>query len=260
MSRPLDPGVLIYSGAAHQSRFVLAEDRVLAVLPTGIDPIAASVAYLYRLGWNALRRAKWARGQQIAIIGLGAIGLATVEIAHLFGCKVLAASDQPAARGIAEACGAQVIDKLEAESQARAVAAMPPLYDLVISTSNTWSDWQLALRLAAFNGIISVLGFPGRGQPRPDDNPLASQFFYDKQLTISAAGFGPEHAGTGAEDPALLAADISQILAWIRDGKLVPRRLISDVMRAQDLAAAYQRLQSRDRAAGTIVLDWRHAS
>ena len=46
-------------------------------------------------------------------------------------------------------------------------------------------------RWRARGGRISILGFPGRGEPLPDFNPLDPKWFYGKQLTLIGAGFSP---------------------------------------------------------------------
>ena len=250
------PGSMVYSHAPHRSHFVLPAEQVLAVLPNGVAPALASVAYLYRLGWSALRRAGVRADKSVVVVGIGAIGLATVEMARLLGCATLAVSDQAGARALAQALGAQVVTRAEAATSAGPTASSLPAADLIVLTTNGWEDLRLAMRLAAFNGVVTVLGFPGRGLPPPADNPLASELFYDRQLTLTAAGFAPELIGSGKENPAILHDDIRTILQSISEGRLDPNRLIRAVVPADELQKIYASWSDRRHGPGTVVLDW----
>ena len=254
---PLPAGTLVYTHAAHCSHFVVPRAKVLAVVPATLSPVRASVAYLYRLGWNGLRRAAFKPGCRVAVIGLGAIGLATVQLSSHMGGRTTAISGQAEARARAERAGAATLDKSEASERfLPSLSAMADHMDVVIVTTGSWEDWELALSMTAFNGSIAVLGFPGRGLPPPATNPLASRYFYDRQITIAAAGFAPWPPGSGNEPPEVLAGDIQAILAAIEKNELDPAALIEETVRADRLADAYHRMTSARPGPGTIVLDW----
>lgn len=251
-------GTLIYSNTAHRSHFRLDKSKILGVLSSRHDPADASLAYLYRLAWVGLRRGRGEVGRDVAVLGLGAIGQCAAELAMRFGSNCLGISDHANARQLLREVGGSAIGRIEAEQ--RFVSVMPgedQRFDIVVVTTNTWRDWHIALALARFGGIISVIGFPGRGQPGPDVNPLLPALFYDRQLTIMSAGLAGSAAGQGREDISVRTRDIRQILAWIDAETIVPSRLCMGMHPARDLAGAYGRLSQPDRAPGTIVLDWR---
>ena len=50
---------------------------------------------------------------------------------------------------------------------------------------------HVSVEMARHGGRISVLGFPGRGEPAPDFNPFDPKWFYGKQLTLIGAGHSP---------------------------------------------------------------------
>ena len=253
----LPTGVLVYTHAAHRDTLKISADRVVAVLPQGLEPRLASPAYLYRLAWNALRRGRFRSDHTVSVIGLGAIGLAAVQLAHNFVADCHAISGHETALEIAKKAGATPMSRANAIARhLDDTARSGGLSDITVTTTNSWDDWQLALSLTRFNGSICVLGFPGRGEPKPDENPLGSKFFYDRQLNISASGFGPEKPGTGEEDAAVLKADTAQILEWIRDRALKPEMLIGETIRAADFPGACEQMAKRRSHPGTIVLDW----
>lgn len=256
-SRSFPPGSVVYSHAAHGSVARLTEDRVLAIVPEGLEPRLAAPAYLFRLGWNALKRAAPLPGQDVAVIGLGAIGLATVQMTIVSEAACTAISAFESARSVAQGMGAHVLTRSEARSRCLSeISAGGGLSDVTITTSNSWDDWQLALSMTRFNGTICVLGFPGRGLPPPDENPLQSRFFYDRQLTVKAAGFGPIQAGCKDQGSDGLKEEMREILRWLDSGALDSNSLIAQTLSAAGGREIYERLINDRFAPGTIVLDW----
>ena len=127
---------------------------------------------------------------------------------------------------------------------------------MVITTSSSWRDWTVALRAADRGGVIAVLGFPGRGEPRPEFNPLASQYFYDKQLTLIGVGqLLDEVPGSRSPSPRL-RANMSYLVDLISEGKLPAKELAAHIRPAQDLEQAYEDLLARREDALTYVLQW----
>lgn len=251
------PGSLVYTHAAHRDRYRIGADSVLAAVPQGLAPVTASPAYLYRLGWNALRRAGMQPGMSVAVIGLGAIGLATVQLLRHLGATCYAVSSFETALGRAEQSGAMALSRTDARARFLDDSRRDGgLADIVISTTNGWDDWLLALSLARFNGVVSVLGFPGRGEPAATENPLSSRFFYDRQLTLTAAGFAPDHPHTGQEEASRLKADIATLLGWIDEGALDPSQIIISTSPAHEFPQVCRDLSERRAGPGIIVLDW----
>ena len=63
--------------------------------------------------------------------------------------------------------------------------------DIVVLTANSWDAYFLSLEVARQAGRVSILGFPGRGQPPPAWNPLDPKWLYAKQLTLLGSGRAP---------------------------------------------------------------------
>jgi len=246
--------VLTY--ACHRSHSIMSEDKVMAVLPRSLDPEAAALAYLYRLALSGLRRGQLKCGSAIGVIGLGPIGLCAVQQASLLGASVTAASARLEALALARQLGAVRTLHTDRDDPGATLHEAPDL-DAVITTSNRWEDWHLALALPRFNGVIVVLGFPGRGQPLPRFNPLASEYLYDRQLSIMGAGMSPGTPGSRDDDgPEVQRADLRDILGQMADGVLDPSALIDGIFDAANLANAYQTLSKSRPGSGTLVMRW----
>jgi threonine dehydrogenase-like Zn-dependent dehydrogenase len=247
------PGDRVLSFTSHRSHFLVDAGDVLLKLPADADSGHTACAYLYHLGYNAVLRSGARPGSRVLVIGLGALGLTSVAMAAIAGATVFALSDQAEPSGIAALLGANVFRREEEDAL---VAAMGDGADVVIHTVNGWSDWQAALRLAGQNGVIACLGFPGRGEPAAEANPLDSRYFYMKQLRIEAVGMSAE----ARDSRGFLRYNERDNLAWIAsliaEGRLDTSLIVSGRYPGRDIARAYQDLLARKDSAVTYLLDW----
>lgn len=250
-------GDRIATHQSHRSAFVCAASDVLAVLPDDVDSGLAATTYLFHLGYTAVLRADAKVGDNLAVIGLGTLGLTTAAVGAMAGMSVVGLSNQnihdAAAFGIEE-----VIPKTQAafERPGNRFSKAAPI-DLVVSTSNDWPDWLLALQIARFGGSVAVTGFPGRGLPNPDFNPLDSQYFYDKQLTIYASGYVPDLDVLPQDIRHTLKRNFQFLLGAIARGALPAAQLISERTHSKNLGAVYERLAGREPELRTAILEWK---
>lgn len=180
VARVVSTGEVILTGQSHRDGF--GETKIICRVPDSADFRKASTTFLYHLGYEALQRGRFESGQRVAVIGRGLLATITAEVAEWVG-----------------------------NSKYGDV-------DLVVTTSNTWENWKLALSIVKNEGTISVLGFPGRGQPLPDFNPLEPKYLYAKKLTIVYCG---------RTLPRTVSWNCEMLLGLIMDGKLHPEKIIS---------------------------------
>ncbi len=248
------PGDRVLSFTSHRSHVLLPVADVLYRLPADADAASIACAYLYHLGYNAVLRSNVRPGSRVLVIGLGALGLTSVAMAAIAGADVIAISDQTASAALAGRMGARATFGRSAIDEAK--AALGAGADVVISTVNGWSDWQTGLRLAGPNGVIAMLGFPGRGEGVPAENPLASEHVYMKQLRIEAVGWSPEQDDSRSFLRFNERANLGWIARMIAEGRIDPSLLISGRYAGTDIAAAYTDLAARKNNAITYVLGW----
>lgn len=252
-------GDRILTHQSHRSAFVCSAEEILLKLPEGTDPNIAATTYLFHLGYNALLKGGFQAGQEVTVIGLGTLGLGAVALAAALDCRVAAFSNQSVQRERAVRIGAiRSFGKTVADPDERAQSGYEGA-ELVITTSNHWKDWQLALEVARTDAAICVIGFPGRGEPAPDFNPLDSQYFYDKQLRLLACGKAP--VSPPANDPARfnVKRNCQFLLDLILAGKLPADELIADEFPAAELPLIYERLAGRSPGEMTCILNWTEA-
>jgi threonine dehydrogenase-like Zn-dependent dehydrogenase len=252
-------GDRILTNQSHRSAFICPAEKIIARIPKEVSSPEASVTYLYQLGYSALLRGSLCPGHHVFVVGLGTLGLATLSLASLFGANAYGVSRHASSLKLAEDFGARkAVGKDDPQGVERlAQATGEGGADLVVTTSNSWDDWRLALRLARRGGTIAVLGFPGRAQGAPDFNPLDSQFFYDRQLTLVACGLSPDRSVPPWDIRFTLSRNCAFLLDLIRQKRIPAGRLVSDTLNWADLEQAYQRVEAGTSGPGTFVLEWK---
>jgi threonine dehydrogenase-like Zn-dependent dehydrogenase len=252
------PGDLILTFQSHRSAFVCSQENVILTLPSEADPVSASTTYLFHLGYNALLRGGYRPGLYVAVVGLGTLGLSTVAVARAHGARVLGLSGQPALRRLAAEMGAAVALAKDDPNLPERIDDLTRGVglDLVVLTSNRWADWRLAVSLPRPGGRVAVLGFPGRGQPPPDFNPLDSQFFYDRQLSLIACGYAPDLDVPARDVRFTIKRNCRALLDLIVSGALPAGRLVGQVVEWSRLEEVYRRLDGDRGELLTGVLSW----
>jgi 2-desacetyl-2-hydroxyethyl bacteriochlorophyllide A dehydrogenase len=244
---------------SHRSAFKADEGMIVAVVPERVAARDAAATYLFHLGYNALLKGGGVAGSTVAVLGLGTLGLTTTAFAAASGCHAIAIGDHASSRERALRAGARSVhakkDVDEAIQDARRFGAGAGI-DLVVTTSNSWEDWDLALRLPRKEGTIAVLGFPGRGLPPPTRNPLASEHFYDNQLRLVACGYSPDADVAPHDIRFTNKRNCQHLLDLIARSVLDPRLVVTDERPARELADVYERLARRESDLVTCALDW----
>jgi 2-desacetyl-2-hydroxyethyl bacteriochlorophyllide A dehydrogenase len=237
-------GDRILTHQCHQSAFRCAEVDVIAVVPDEVSDSAAAVSYLAQLGLSALQRVSVQADELVAVVGLGVVGLGAVAIAKALGAKVLALGNDSFRVDRARQLGADHAVTVDTSHGRFRGAA-----DIVVNTANRWSAWTLALDIARPYGRIAVLGFPGRGEGQPEENPFDPARFYDKQLAIFGCGMSGDR----------LRTNMDWILAECRAGRLDLDALVTDRCAYRQLAEVYTRAAAGDKRQLGVILDWQEA-
>ncbi len=249
-------GDFVLTFSSHRSHFVITESEVLSTIPKGLKLEYAACAYLYNIGYDAVLKTNISYGMPVVVMGLGVLGLGAVRMATNAGASVYAISDYDTPKKVAYEYGALKVysrsefDQLELQLGKR-------LADVVITTSGSWSDWHMALKLAGTSSEIGVIGFPGRGLPIPEFNPLDSQYFYSKQLSIKAAGLSPEINDSREHLKFNEKSNLEFILSQMLTGAINPESIITDIIPANNLKYAYDDLLERKNSPITFVLKWK---
>jgi threonine dehydrogenase-like Zn-dependent dehydrogenase len=258
-------GDRIVTRQPHQSAYITTSDASMVKVPPNIDDEDAVYAHLYALSAHCYQKAHFKPGENVAVVGLGTLGLGAVAIGPLFGGRVVAIGNDAFRLELAQRMGAHATllyndadlsSKLDAFTEGAGI-------DLVVLTANPWPAYRTAVEIVRSNGRVSIVSLLGRGEAALDFNPLSMQNFYIKGISLIAVS-GP--AGylypNATADPLRMedhyAADrgAAHVLSLMGDGRLKPSRLVTHRFHYSRMAEAYEMAYRRDKSMLGVVFSW----
>jgi alcohol dehydrogenase (NADP+) len=143
----------------YSTNITVAEDFVLRIAPS-LDP--ASAAPLMCAGtttYTALRHWNVGTGTRVGIVGLGGLGHLAVKLAAAMGAEVAVLSTSERKREDAFALGATDFLFSRDENVFRRQTGR---FDLIVNTVSAAIDYDAYLGLLRRDGILVILGVPGK--------------------------------------------------------------------------------------------------
>jgi predicted dehydrogenase len=185
-------------GYAVHAEYNLVPRNLLTPLPDSVDFESAAFTTLGAIALHGFRLAESQVGERVAVIGLGLLGLMTIQIASAAGCRVFGI-DTNSERvqlakqfGIApDGAGIQAVSRQNAVDASQAFTANRG-FDSVIICADTQSNdpVELAGAIARDRAKVVATGAVGLTFPR--------KVYYEKELSfINSRSYGP-----GRYDPA----------------------------------------------------------
>jgi threonine dehydrogenase-like Zn-dependent dehydrogenase len=251
--RDLAPGQRVFVTQPHDELVVVPREQVYLV-PDGAPDEQAVFAVICEIGLHALRRGNPSLGENVAIIGQGIIGLATLAIARAWGLRTIALDLDDRRLAFARAVGADLIlNPRDAGFEARIADFCGAVgVDLVVEAASSWRAIGLAYRIVRRRGCISVVA---RHTDIPDFNPIQDGLMTKEVLFTTSYA----HPVTDAP-PDLLRwtrpRDIRLLLELIGKGRLDLGGVISHRAVPGDLPDLYRRLHEGDASIAGVVVGW----
>ena len=197
---------------------------------------AAAVPLVFLTAWHMLvGRAKLAPGEDVLVIGAGSgVGSAAVQIARLFGARVIATAGTPAKLERAKALGAhETIDHAREDVAAR-VRELTAKKGVEVALEHVGGRvFEGAVAALARNGRLVTCGATTGGEVKLDVNVL-----FGKHLALMGSWMGRR-------------SELVQVLKFVRDGRLKP--VVDRAMPLAHAAEAHRLIESRGQF-GKVVL------
>jgi len=178
-------------GYAVHAEYVSVPKNLLTPLPDNVDFESAAFTTLAAIALHGFRLAQVQLGERVAVIGLGLLGLLTVEIVRSAGCAVFGIDLDPRRVALAQQLGATAAIREQAEeivqvfSRGRGCDAV-----LICADTSSADPVELAGTLARDRARVVAIGAVGLQLPR--------KIYYEKELTfLNSRSYGP-----GRYDPA----------------------------------------------------------
>ncbi|MEO0882817.1 MAG: bi-domain-containing oxidoreductase [Pseudomonadota bacterium] len=248
------------AGLANHAAFNSVPKTLTARIPDTVSDEDASFVTLGAIALQGVRQASPTLGECVAVIGLGLIGLLTVQLLKANGCKVLGFDPDTDRVKLAEAMGADLAISQGLQDAATEMSGGHGA-DAVIITASTPSNAPLnqAAEISRLKGRIVVVGMVGM---EIDREP-----FYKRELDLRLSmSYGP---GRYDPDYELLGHDyplayvrwteqrnMSAFLQLIADGQVTPRPLITHRFPIEEGEEAYA-LMARGDPHLAMVLTYR---
>jgi len=181
-------GELIHLPRPHAEEHVFAVDPAAGlpfVLPAGLDPEEATLLQTATIALQAVHDASLKLGDRVAIFGLGALGLLTVQLARLQGAVWIAASDPTAdRRDFAERLGTELVLDPAATDVGLELRELDGIgVDVAIEFSGSYAALKQAMRSVRVGGTVVAAGFYGGGELA-----LGEEFHHNRLTLVASMG------------------------------------------------------------------------
>jgi predicted dehydrogenase len=181
-------------GYATHAEYNIVPKNLLTPLPKNVDFESAAFTTLGAIALHGFRLAEPQLGENIAVIGLGLLGLLTIQLADAAGCNVLGIDLDPKRVKLASSLGLQAVTRQNAESSAQAFIANRG-FDVVIICADTSSNdpIELAGVIARDRARVVATGAVGLNIPR--------KIYYEKEISfINSRSYGPGRYDSNYEE------------------------------------------------------------
>src|SRR3989454_292239 len=226
-------GTVEVAGAQAEAVRVPQADGTLVVLPVGADnalmPSLLTLSDVMGTGHHAARAAKGGRGNTLAVIGDGAVGLCGVIAARRLGTeRIIFLGRHPDRIALAKTFGATDIVSERGEEAGERVRALSGGFGVHSVLEGVGTDQAMRTPI----GIVRPGGAVGRvGVPHYEAIPASEPAFYNN-VTISGG-------------PAPGRGYIAELLPDVLEGRIEPGRAFDRVMGLGEVPDGYRAMNER---------------
>ena len=248
------PGDRVFCLARHQPVFDVDGWQALPV-PDGVPDRAVPFAYLPTLGLHALRRGGFTPGGNVAVIGLGLIGMGAALVADALGAGLACFDIHRGRRERAAAAlpHALVLDPGEEGMEERIMERFTPFgFDVVLEAAAGPAPLDLGMRLLDDGGRMVAIAL------HPEDaGPLLSADFYNKQAAVLGTSNAPYVDPSLRRTRFTVSANTAFVLRLHGQGRLDLGALHTHTYPASEAARAFADLDAGTEDMVGVLLDWR---
>ena len=209
--------VIVFTGWGGFAEEMLADAAQLIPMPEGVDfPTASAFVMTYGTSYHALKdRAHLKPGEKLLVLGAaGGVGLAAIEIGKALGAHVIAAASTDEKLAVCQQHGANELINYSTTDLKQQVKTLTGGNGVDVVYDPVGGDYsEAALRGIAWNGRFLVIGFTAGEIPRI---PLNLALL--KGCSIVGVFWG----SFAAREPKQNQANLQQLFAWLREGKIKP--------------------------------------
>jgi len=245
--------------AWHADKISVPKNMVTKV-PDEVDLKDASFATISSIALNGFRCANPELGHTIVIIGLGLIGLLTVQIAKAAGCKVIGIDLDERKVKLALELGADYA-YVRSESNITTILELTGqigVDSVIITASGDSNDSiHLAGKISRKKAIVSIVGAIKLDIPRED--------FYKKELSVQIpSSYGPGRYDRNYEEHGhdypigfvrwTISRNMHAVLQLMKEKKLTPSKIITEIFSIDSAVQSYSNIEnSAELKIGSVI-------
>ena len=245
------------AGWANHAEYNLVPKNLCVRIPDALDDEDASFVTLGAIALQGVRQATPTLGERVVVLGLGLLGLLTVQLLKANGCQVFGFDPAPDRAELARRLGA---DAAQHEGLAEGVKTFTGGLgaDAVIITASTKSSEPVntAAEIARFKARIVVVGFVGMN--------LKRDLYYKKELDLRLSmsygpgRYDPRYEQQGQDYPIAYVRwteqrNMQTFLELVQGGRVTPKPLISHRFTIHEAERAYGVLASEEPNLGIVL-------
>lgn len=244
----------------HHAQVVSVPVNLCAKVPDSVSDDEASFTVLGAIALQGIRLAKPTLGETIVVIGLGLVGLLTVQLLRANGCRVLGIDFDKDKLHLAKEFGAEVLDLSASQNPLKASNSFSRGrgVDAVIVTASTKSSEPIhqAAQMCRKRGRVVLVGVTGLELSRDD--------FFKKEISFQvSASYGPgrydpNYEEKGEDYPVgfvrwTVQRNFEAVLDMIATGSLNVKPLISHRFVIEDAKIAYDLISGDSPSLGILI-------
>ncbi len=256
------PGDRVASNGNH-AEYVCVPRNLCACIPDDVPDEEAAFTVMGAIALQGVRLAEPTLGESFAVVGLGLLGLLTVQILRSNGCRVLGVDLDPARLALARECGAETVDLSCGADPVGAAEVFSNRQgiDGVIVTAATDDSEPLrqAAQMCRKRGRVILIGVTGM--------ELDRNLFFKKELTFRVScsygpgRYDPLYEEKGQDYPLGYVRWTEQrnfeaILQLLASGMLNVRQLMSHRFPVNEAVKAYDVIVGKGEPCLGVVLKY----
>jgi len=243
---PGDRVACIGAGYASHAEFITVPSNLCCKVPENVTLEEASFGMLGIIALHGIRCADLTFGSSVAVIGLGLLGLLSVQILKSYGCRVFGLDIDPEKAKLAQSLGAdyactdesELKSKVERETTGHGVDAV-----LITAATSEAGPVNLAVDLAMFRGKVVIVGMT-------DIHPQRNEMWHKEvEIIVSRAGgpgtFDPFYENKGGDYPPGYVRwtenrNLEEFLRLVAEKKVNVKSLVSHRFKIEEAEKVYK--------------------
>jgi predicted dehydrogenase/threonine dehydrogenase-like Zn-dependent dehydrogenase len=238
-------------GYAVHAEYNVVPRNLLTPLPKNVDFESAAFTTLGAIALHGFRLAEPQLGENVAVIGLGLLGLMTIQFAAAAGCNVLGIDLDPKRIKLAEGLGLKAVARQQAEAAAQAFTANRGFDSVIICAGTSSNDpVELAGVIARDCAKVVATGAVGLNFPR--------KVYYEKEISfINSRSYGPGRYDANYEESGndypigyvrwTEGRNFQAVVEMMASGKLQVTSLISHRFPIEEGVKAYEVITGKSK-------------